>query len=537
MTTTVLDKFTQAARQRWVHAQNNRKWQALSRAVERFAAADSSQKPVILFNASTRLQAMSQNAAFSYLTGLMLKLQNVPVIHFACRAGMNRCVLGSNRDDFSRVPPCAKCIAQSRAVFPEASTVWVDPYEDAELRNAVDQLTADQLECFTWQGKPLGFWAVNSLRWMLRRHHLQNDHLTLSFFRSFILSGWNFYRSFAKLADEVHPQAVVLFNGMFYPEAAVRYACLERDIRVITHEVGMRPFTCFFTPGEATAYPIQIDPTFQLTAEMDQRLDEYLGKRFSGDFTMAGIRFWPEMRGLNTEILAKISCFKQVVPIFTNVIFDTSQVHANTLFADMFDWLDHVRAVILKHPETLFILRAHPDEHRTGKESRESVADWVRRTGTDQLPNVLFVDSREFLSSYDLIHRSHFVMVYNSTIGLESVLLGKVVLAGGKARFTQLPTAFLPASVKEYEQKLEELLNSPAMEAPLEFQINARRFLYFQLYVTSLPFEQYLKEDGVWKGYVSPREFELKELLPENSATVKVILDGILRGGSFFLQP
>jgi len=51
-----------------------------------------------------------------------------------------------------------------------------------------------------------------------------------------------------------------------------------------------------------------------------------------GNFTMAGVRFWPEMKGLDEEFLAKTSRFKHIVPVFTNVIFDTSQVHANTLF-------------------------------------------------------------------------------------------------------------------------------------------------------------------------------------------------------------
>lgn len=537
MTEAYLDRLTDAVRQRWFHSRDNRRWQAIYSAVDAASPVKADERPVIVFNASTRLEAMSQNAAFSYISSMMLRMQGVPVIHFACRAGMNRCVLGSSRDDFNKVPPCGKCIAQSQAIFPEKSTVWVTPNEDEQIHSAIEHLNVHELEEFTWQGKPLGFWAVNSLRWMLRRHHLENNRLTLAFFRSFILSAWNFYSQFTSLADKVNPQAVLLFNGMFYPEAAVRYACQERGIRVITHEVGLRPFTAFFTPGEATAYPIQIADTFQLTPEMDQRLDKYLEKRFSGNFTMAGIQFWPEMRGLSTEMLAKIACFKQVVPVFTNVIFDTSQVHANTIFPEMFDWLDHVREVILRHPETLFVLRAHPDEHRPGKECRESVADWVKRTGTDQLPNVIFVDSHEFLSSYDLIHRSHFVMVYNSTIGLEAVLMGKVVLAGGKARFTQLPTAYLPASAEEYTVKLEELLNADRLAAPDQFQMNARRFLYYQLYVTSLPFDQYLEEDAVWKGYVSPRKFLPEELLPEKSSTARVLVNGILKGDPFVLLP
>jgi len=68
----------------------------------------------------------------------------------------------------------------------------------------------------------------------------------------------------------------------------------------------------------------------------------------------------------------------------------------------------------------------------------------VKASGISLLSNVVFVDASEKFSSYDMIQRSHFVMVYNSTIGLEASIMGKAVLAGGKARFTQLPTSILP---------------------------------------------------------------------------------------------
>ena len=297
----------------------------------------------------------------------------------------------------------------------------------------------------------------------------------------------------------------------------------------------MRPFTAFFTPGEATAYPIHISSSFQLDEEMNRRLDEYLAERVQGNFSMAGIRFWPEIQGLSDDFLQQAAPFEYIVPVFTNVIFDTSQVHANTLFPEMFAWLQNVRSAIEKHPETLFVIRAHPDEARAGKESRESVAQWVQRTGIENLPNVIFVDSQEFISSYDLIQHSHFVMVYNSTIGLEASIMGKPVLAGGKARFTQLSTSFFPQDLEAYNQKLEEFLSAKTINVPDEFKENARRFLYTQLFVTSLPFDSFIEEDGVWKGYVRAKDFAVEALTAEHSPTIKAICDGILHNGNFEL--
>ncbi len=494
---------------------------------------NASQRPVVVFNASTRLQAMSQNAAYSYLTALSLMYQGIPVIHFACRAGMSRCVLGSNRDNYQQSPPCKRCIHQSKVVYQNLETTWFDYYPDDRILHQIAGLSVHDMETFEFEGKPLGFWAVNSLRWMLRLHHLQDDEPTRQFFREFILSGWNIYEQFHNLIRKRNPTTVILFNGMFYPEAAARYACQELGIRVITHEVGLRPFTAFFTPGEATAYPMDIADDFHLSPEQNRQLDAYLGKRFKGDFSMAGIRFWPEMNGLDSEFLEKIRKFSKIIPVFTNVIFDTSQVHANTIFKHMFEWLDNVHEIAQEHPDILFVIRAHPDESRAGKASRESVAQWVKKTGIQTLPNVLFVDSTEYISSYELIQMSHLVMVYNSTIGLEATLMGKPVLAGGKARFTQLPTSFYPADKIEYRNLLADFLSRDSVSTPEEFITNARRFLYYQLFATSLDFSQFIEEDGIWQGYVKPKFFNIQELTPERNQTIRVLHDGILNEGNF----
>ncbi|MBA4385046.1 MAG: hypothetical protein C0410_09945 [Anaerolinea sp.] len=525
-------RIKNAIHQRWVHYLGSQRWKNLSHQVASLEV-DESKQPIIFFNASTRLGGVSQNAAYSRLTSLGLRTQGIPVIHFVCHAGIQRCTLGSNRDNFDQAPPCAQCIKQSESLFSNERT-WNFEFEtDETLDFALETLSVAKCSEFTWHDLPLGFWALNSLRWVLRRYTLKEDWQTRAFMVSFIQSAWNVYQQFTRLVEESNPQAVVVFNGMFFPEAAVRQVCLERGIRVITHEVGIQPFSAFFTEGEATAYPMHIEDDFQLSAEMNARLDDYLSNRFKGNFSMAGIKFWPEMQQLDPELAGRIGRYKKIVPIFTNVIFDTSQVHANTLFNDMFQWLESIYQTLLDHPEVLFILRAHPDEGRKGKESRESVADWVKNRGLLLLPNVVFIDSNQFVSSYELIRRSHFVMNYNSTIGLEATLMGRPVLTAGKARYTQIPTTFFPTTTMDYMATLEKFLTAGDIEVPEEFLTNARRFLYAQLFLTSLPFGDYLKDDGVWKGYVTLRDFQLQSLLPENSETIHILADGILHGKEF----
>lgn len=298
----------------------------------------------------------------------------------------------------------------------------------------------------------------------------------------------------------------------------------------------MQPLSAYFTDGDATAYDLDLPVDFSLNERQNERLDAYLSARFKGDFHMAGVQFWPEMSQLSPEFLQFASEFKQVVPVFTNVIFDTSQPHANVIFEDMFTWLDQILDIARHHPETLFVIRAHPDEARLGKASEESVSQWAQTRNVEQLRNIRFVPPQQYINSYDLIRMAKFVLIYNSTIGMEASILGAGVLSAGKARYSASDVVWFPASKSDYLAQLEELLQVDKVEVPDRFKTNARRFLYWQLYRSSLSFNEYLEPEGIWAGYVKLKDFDWQKLLPANSTTLAAVSDGILRNGDFMLR-
>ena len=534
--------YEQRIKRGLVRRLNNLKIASLARNVAKRAPAPKGQ-PVVFFKASTGIDDLSWNSGFHLLASWALRLKGIPVAYFACHAGMSKCVLGTNREAVHKEPPCKSCVYQSKTLYtgvpdsrlptPDSQVYWFNFQRDEKLDKALAGLSLQELMSFEWDAIPLGALCLPGLRWILRIHHLDDDENTLYLLREYILSAWNVAQNFSHFLDETQPRAVIVFNGQFFPEATARYVAQKRGIRVITHEVGLQPASAFFTDGEATAYPIHIPDEFELNDEQNAKLDAYLARRFQGDFTMAGIKFWSGMQGLDEAFLQKAIRFRQIVPVFTNVIFDTSQPHANTVFEDMFDWLDLTLKVIRRHPETLFIIRAHPDELRLRKSSRETVEGWVAARRVDHEPNVVFVGPKETLSSYELIQKSKFVMVYNSTIGLEASIIGAAVLCAGRARFTQYPTVFFPQTVAEVRSKMEEFLTAEKIEIPVEFQRNARRFLYYQLFRTSLPFGDFL-EPSVRTTQTRLKLFELDELV--RSDAVKAITEGVLDDGDFLLK-
>jgi len=505
--------------------------------IEKSASGDESgDRPVLFFNASTRTWGVSQNAAFSLLASWGLRLNGETVRYLACMRGMQQCMLGTNRKRLGLAPPCKSCMRLSRQMYPEdlLDKIEAPGKRWNTLPDFSEHRTLASLFEVEYLGLKIGELCLPSLRWVLRRHNIPDTAEVRALYKKYLRSAIHVAQVFIQIVERTPPRAVVVFNGITFPEAVVRQIAIERGIPVITHEVGVRPFSAFFTHGEATAYPIEIADDFRLTPEEHARLETLLFARFQGNFSMAGIRFWPEMRALSETLKAKLESYDQSVAVFTNVIFDTSQVHANVIFDDMFAWLEQVVHFAGKHPRTLFVIRAHPDELRTGKEAQETVAEVLSQTNAAAMENVVFIPSQEFVSSYDLIRRSKLVMVYNSSIGLEATLLKRVVLCGGASRYSRYPTVYFPETAQIYFQMADKFIHEDDPKPPQSFVDEAERFYYVQHFLTSLDYSPFLRPNKTFPGYVSFSDLNVQMLHPIRCRENAILERGIRSNTQLF---
>jgi hypothetical protein len=111
--------------------------------------------------------------------------------------------------------------------------------------------------------------------------------------------------------------------------------------------------------------------------------------------------------------------------------------------------------------------------------------------------------------------------------------MGAAVLCAGRARFTQYPTVFFPQTIEAVKRTMKEFLEAEKIEVPPEFKRNARRFLYYQFFRTSLSFGDFL-QPSIRTTQTRLRSFDLAKLVESEAG--KVILEGMLEGGNFLLK-
>lgn len=492
------------------------------------------QAPVLFFNASSHLTNLSFNAAVGLLAAWGLRLAGQPVVYLVCHGGLGKCVQGTGRADPSSPPPCAACVARNSLWYPPRYTVAFPPLASDQSRPEVTltSMPLEELAGFHYGGLDIGNLCVPSARWILRRHDLHSEAAGRQVLAAYVASAIGLAQHLEQLFEAQQPRALVVFNGTFFPEATARAVAMGHGIPVIAYEVGFRPLSVLFSHSVAAEYPIHIPASFQMGPAEGTELDQYLAQRIQGNFTMGGVRFWPEMKSVSPELRRKAEAYRQVVTVFTNVIFDTSQTYVNTVFESMFDWLDETMRLAAAHAETLFVVRAHPDELRPGKESQEPVEQWLKARGYQGLPNLTFIAPTEYSSSYDLIHLSRFCIVYNSTIGLEATLLGTPVVTGGRTRYSQEAVTHAPGSHEAYRSLVQSFLEGDVPPVPRAWQQRARRYMYFSLFRASLDLSAVV--EPLARYDYTMNSFDALALHPDKSQEMHIIYNGIINGAPLY---
>ena len=491
-------------------------------------------RPILFFNASSHPPMyVSLNATAGLVATWSLRVAGQPVVYLVCQKGMAKCLMGTNRSDLDAPPPCTTCVAQTNLSYPAQHTMIFPPRVDGNspLETELASLSLQDLGNYSYGQLPIGELCLPSVRRILCRHNLDTTDRGRPILSAYIASAIGLAQEMERLLDTLRPRALVVFNGTFFPEATARAVALKSGVPVVSYEGGFLPHSVFFSHDVATEFRIEIPASFQMGATENAQLDDYLFQRFQGNFTMIGIRFWPEMKSISRALRRRMEAYRQVVTVFPNIVFDTSQVYANIVFDNMFHWLDETMQLAAAHPDSLFVVRAHPDEARAGWESQEPVEQWLETRGYLGLPNLVFIPPTEYVSSYELVRLSQFSIVYNSTIGLEATLLGVPVVAGGLTRYSQERVTHAPASPEDYRSLVTAFLEGGPPPLAVDWQQRARRYMYYSLFRAALDMSPFV--EPITPSSYTVRPVQAQALHPDQSKEMRVIYDGIVHGKPF----
>ena len=321
------------------------------------------------------------------------KAINIDVELLQCVKGLDICHLGGSPFKSSNKLPCSSCTKVNKLLYKDLNVI---EFKDINKKIMLNHLSFDDLINYKYKGIELGKCSLTSISWILRTSIVTSKH------RDYLYKS---ITSSIKLIDFIEKldlnsfSGVLVFNGLTLPESIMYQWCKLNEINVATFESGWsidNQYSLEFNYEPSSQHFFEYTKR-NLNGEESQKVEDYINKK----------RIGKQKITLNNQ---------NVVSVFGNVSWDTSQVMASSLFNSMFEWLEHLVPIINENTNHLFIFRAHPGENRNIKKTWFGMEQWYEENKHRFSNNTLCYSADSNIDSYDLISKSKFILAYNSTI-------------------------------------------------------------------------------------------------------------------------
>jgi hypothetical protein len=148
-----------------------------------------------------------------------------------------------------------------------------------------------------------------------------------------------------------------------------------------------------------------------------------------------------------------------------NQSYDTSAIHRHRAFDDQLDWMLKTAGWVLKETGETIVIRQHPVERFPELRSTDPFVELLAEHFGDN-PRVRFIAADESVNTYDLMDRCKVVVPYVSTVGIEGVCRGKVVVTEGASCYAGLGFVHSARTAEEYFELLRRGLNGELCTTP-----------------------------------------------------------------------
>ncbi|MFQ5423425.1 MAG: hypothetical protein ACE5F9_05530 [Phycisphaerae bacterium] len=347
---------------------------------------------------------------------------------------------------YAAAPPVAHLKERARSIFdafgiqPVGITRYLDRRNaEARARDRLDPVRDGELSEIVYRGVPIGRIALRDLFQYTVGHFEPRSAEDRRLYRRHVLHAAMSVDLAHAILDAERPDIVVLVNGKSVMYSYMYEVAQSRGTQVTTWEEGMFFDTgiVFANNARAIDFPIsheewqryRLDP---LRPEQARRVESYFAKWRAQEATC--YRYYDrELRDFETIRRAlEIESNRNIISIFTNIVWDTNALDKDRAFDGMMDWVFETIEVVRRKPNHVLIIRAHPGEARWEYPTRTPVRQLVAERYGGRLPaHVRLVDGHSEFSSYEIAARSARCAVYTSTLGIELSLMGLEPLVCG----------------------------------------------------------------------------------------------------------
>ncbi len=486
------------------------------------------------------------------LFGLSLKARGIEVDFLLCDQALPACseityMNYKKKKDFINYGSsikCSSCWNAGKYSLTQANfnilkfSNFIDSKELKEARDIVEKTDYDKIRHFKIDDISIGEHAyAGALRYHARGEldYSDDDMLIL---KKYFFSALKTYFISKNLFVSQNFNILVLNHGIYVPQGIISEVAKKKGLKVVTWFTAYKNRSFLFSHNETYHKSLLKEPNNEwenniLSIEDEKKLDDYISSR------KLGSQDWVYFHNKNPKFSFDVNNYIKTendtfVSLFTNVVWDAQLFFDQNIFENMLEWLFETIDYFIKIDKIL-VIRAHPAEISGSLPSKQKIYDEIKKKYGFLPKNIIFIAPEDPTSSYSIIEKSKFCIVYGSTIGTEIAAMGKNVLVGGEAWIKNKEISYDPRSKLEYFQLISKLILNPHMS--IEKHKRAKKYAYHFFFKRMIPVNLIETKKEKYQDFIIKEE-NIKKIFPfgDYDKGIETICDSILNNKNFIYE-
>ena len=401
-------------------------------------------------------------------------------VYFAyCNGTLNTC-FSNPKGEKKICMSCKSCTKHALKILPsKCHIINLNQYKTANLVKPFQYKSIKDIKSIQYKNVHIGLGAISSYITHTRNNEPIIDKNSKEYFDYILNDLCTLTESLEICLDLIQPDLVCIFNGRLGDDRPMYDLCINKKIKIYCYEVIGGINEEFYKMHYINCMPHNIKANFKLINE----LWEYPDKSEQEKIEIGKQFFYNKRKGIptNDKVYTK-NQKKGLLPQnwdstkLNIAIFNTSEDEYSSI-GDEFDRLQvfpsQLEGIkqILKMTEDKnnihFYLRIHPN-----------LANilYAYHTELYQLPqmysNITIIPATAPISTYDLMEHADKIVVFGSTMGLESAFWGKPVILLAAAFYYSKELCYIP-------NNNQELYNLLTKNLPSKNNIEAIKWGYY----------------------------------------------------------
>lgn len=414
--------------------------------------------------------------------------------------------------------------------------------EDYELAEELSkEIDFEKFRVFVFKDIKVGEEAFASVLRATFMGEVHDTKVNRYLVQRYIMSGILTAIAFEKAYRDIGPDRIVCIHGIYQTHGlAVKVANKLNIPVVVLGGGGIRKDTIVVTHDETYHRQLvnednSVWQQFKLTEQEKQKTFEYaMLKRNNGthaDYFSYHPNPIEDVASLYQE--CNIDSSREIVSLYTNVIWDAQILYEGNAFENIFDWIVTSINELGKNKNIWVVIRVHPAEAKGGNPTKQPMlAEIFKRF--DKLPeNVRIIPPESDLSSYTLAQESVANIIYGTKMGLEIALMKRPLIVCGETFSRNKGYGLDITSRQQYIDLAKDIHNYKVdLDEKFEIALQYAHYFYFRKMV-DMPFETNITSTTGSSKKLKIGSF--KDISQGNSKSLDMICDGVMNLKPFYM--